>query len=195
MPKPCRSSAPLPPDIAWTIEPLGAAGGPGPLRTEVSRPFGSGGLRRRRVGLQYANDDTRRHRTCRRLSSPCAAAKAVCSPFAPGTRLTDRASTLEGLPFGPFDPFDHRTFELALREFVTRQTRFELGYVEQLYTFGDKGRDAPRADIGAGRRARDLGRLSRPGPHGGRDPHAGHRLVALVALTFRGRIGAVAGRS
>ena len=68
----------------------------------------------------------------------------------PRDSTTDRASTLEGLPFGPFDPVDHRTFELALREFVTRQTRFELGYVEQLYTFGDKGRDAPRADIGAG---------------------------------------------
>jgi hypothetical protein len=69
----------------------------------------------------------------------------------PRDTLTERASTLEGLPFGPFDPLDHRTFELALREFVTRQTRFELGYVEQLYTFGDKGRDAPRADVGAGR--------------------------------------------
>jgi len=68
----------------------------------------------------------------------------------PRDSLTERASTLEGLPFGPFDPLDHRTFELALREFVTRQTRFELGYVEQLYTFGDKGRDAPRADVGAG---------------------------------------------
>jgi hypothetical protein len=39
---------------------------------------------------------------------------------------------------------------LALRAFVAEQTRFELGYVEQLYTFGDKGRDAPLADIGAG---------------------------------------------
>ena len=68
----------------------------------------------------------------------------------PRDSLTERASTLEGLPFGPFDPLDHRTFELALREFVTLQTRFELGYVEQLYTFGDKGRDAPRADVGAG---------------------------------------------
>lgn len=68
----------------------------------------------------------------------------------PRDSLTDRASTLEGLPFGPFDPLDHRTFELALREFVARQTRFELGYVEQLYTFGDKGRDAPRAEVGAG---------------------------------------------
>jgi hypothetical protein len=68
----------------------------------------------------------------------------------PRDARTERTSTLEGLPFGPFDPLEHRTFELALREFVTRQTRFDLGYVEQLYTFGDKGRDAPLADIGAG---------------------------------------------
>jgi hypothetical protein len=68
----------------------------------------------------------------------------------PHDSTTERASTLEGLPFGPFDPLGHRTFELALREFVTRQTRFELGYVEQLYTFGDRGRDAPLADVGAG---------------------------------------------
>ncbi len=54
------------------------------------------------------------------------------------------------LPFGPFDPAGHRTFELALRAFVTEQTRFKLGYVEQLYTFGDKGRDAPLADMGEG---------------------------------------------
>ncbi len=68
----------------------------------------------------------------------------------PRDGMTDRTTSQEGLPFGPFDPVDHRTFELALREFVTRQTRFELGYVEQLYTFGDKGRDAPIADVGAG---------------------------------------------
>ena len=55
---------------------------------------------------------------------------------------------LTGLPFGPFDPDGHRTFELALRAFVTEQTRFDLGFVEQLYTFGDKGRDAPLADLG-----------------------------------------------
>lgn len=61
-----------------------------------------------------------------------------------------QVSPLEGLPFGPFDPDGHRTFEIALREFVTRQTRFELGFVEQLYTFGDKGREAPLADVGAG---------------------------------------------
>jgi hypothetical protein len=60
---------------------------------------------------------------------------------------------LAGLPFGPFDPDGHRTFELAMRAFVTAQTRFELGYVEQLYTFGDKGRDAPLADMGKGPQA------------------------------------------
>ncbi|HLI64977.1 MAG TPA: NAD regulator [Caulobacteraceae bacterium] len=64
--------------------------------------------------------------------------------------VTGAASSLPGLPFGPFDPDAHRTFELALRAFVTEQTRFELGYVEQLYTFGDRGRDAPRAEVGAG---------------------------------------------
>jgi hypothetical protein len=68
----------------------------------------------------------------------------------PHDAVTDRASTLMGLPFGPFDPDGHRTFELALRDYVTRQTRFDLGFVEQLYTFGDKGRDAPLADVGAG---------------------------------------------
>jgi hypothetical protein len=55
-----------------------------------------------------------------------------------------------GLPFGPFEPEGQRTFELAMRAFVAEQTGFELGYVEQLYTFGDKGRDAPLADVGAG---------------------------------------------
>ena len=60
------------------------------------------------------------------------------------------SGNLTGLPFGPFDPDGHRTFELALRAFVTEQTRFDLGYVEQLYTFGDKGRDAPLADLGDG---------------------------------------------
>jgi hypothetical protein len=68
----------------------------------------------------------------------------------PHDAVTDVASPLPGLPFGPFDPAGHRTFELGLRAFGTEQTRFQLGYVEQLYTFGDEGRDAPRAEMGAG---------------------------------------------
>ncbi len=56
------------------------------------------------------------------------------------------------LPSGPFDPVNDRTFERALRAFVTAQTGFKLGFVEQLYTFGDAGRDAPRATPGPDRR-------------------------------------------
>jgi hypothetical protein len=52
-----------------------------------------------------------------------------------------------GLPYGPFDPARHRTFELGLRSWVAEQTRVNLGYVEQLYTFGDKGRESPAAVI------------------------------------------------
>lgn len=50
-----------------------------------------------------------------------------------------------GLPFGAFDPEHHRTFELALRNWVSEQTGFDLGFVEQLYTFGDRGRDSVSA--------------------------------------------------
>ena len=52
------------------------------------------------------------------------------------------------LPFGPFDPARDRTFELALRDFVTDQTGFRLGFVEQLYTFGDADRASPRPTPG-----------------------------------------------
>lgn len=59
------------------------------------------------------------------------------------------------LPFGPFDPVRDRTFELALRAFVTAQTGFPLGFVEQLYTFGDAGRAFPRPTPGP-ERAREV---------------------------------------
>lgn len=51
----------------------------------------------------------------------------------------------DALPFGPFDPAHHRTLESGLRKWVGEQTRFDLGYTEQLYTFGDKGRHTPAA--------------------------------------------------
>jgi hypothetical protein len=54
-----------------------------------------------------------------------------------------------GLPFGPFDPLTHRTFEIGLRAFVEAQTGLAVGYVEQLYTFGDRGRHARPGDTGA----------------------------------------------
>ena len=47
----------------------------------------------------------------------------------------------DAIPFGPFDPASDRTLELGLRRWVREQTGLELGYVEQLYTFGDRYRD------------------------------------------------------
>lgn len=71
--------------------------------------------------------------------------------------LTTRgASDLAALPFGAFDPNAHRTFELALRGWVREQTGFQLGYVEQLYTFGDRDRESPAATL---RDAPDDGRV------------------------------------
>lgn len=55
-----------------------------------------------------------------------------------------------GLPYGPFDPERHRTFEIGMREWVERQTNVKLGYIEQLYTFGDRGREAPTAALAGG---------------------------------------------
>ena len=59
-------------------------------------------------------------------------------------RNLPRASIAEpayALPAGPFVPRKHRTFDLALRAFVREQTGFDIGYVEQLYSFGDVGRE------------------------------------------------------
>nr|WP_235560430.1 NAD regulator [Brevundimonas sp. Leaf363] len=66
--------------------------------------------------------------------------------------LTSRGEGEAALPSGPFDPLSDRTFELALRAFVTTQTGFGLGFVEQLYTFGDAGRSSPKATQGPERR-------------------------------------------
>src|SRR6201996_6618821 len=56
---------------------------------------------------------------------------------------------LAGLPFGTFDAVAHRTFEIGLRAWVEEQASLRLGYVEQLYTFGDRGRHAETGDTGA----------------------------------------------
>lgn len=56
---------------------------------------------------------------------------------------------LAGLPFGAFNPVAHRTFEIGLRSWVQEQTGLQLGYVEQLYTFGDRGRHAMIGDTDA----------------------------------------------
>src|SRR4051812_32556299 len=53
--------------------------------------------------------------------------------------LGQAASRETGLPSGPLVP-EHPTLERGLRAWVERQTQQRLGYVEQLYTFGDRDR-------------------------------------------------------
>ncbi len=46
----------------------------------------------------------------------------------------------QGIPSGPLDPDADKTLERALRRWVRHQSGLEVGYVEQLYTFGDRER-------------------------------------------------------
>jgi hypothetical protein len=59
-----------------------------------------------------------------------------------------RPESADAIPFGPFDPSSDRTLELGLRRWVREQTGLELGYVEQLYTFGDRNRDPSEGEGG-----------------------------------------------
>jgi hypothetical protein len=79
-------------------------------------------------------EETPRILTVRRAESTLAAAK-------PSTKRIPIHESSEAIPFGPFDPSSDRTLELGLRRWVREQTGLELGYVEQLYTFGDRNRD------------------------------------------------------
>lgn len=53
----------------------------------------------------------------------------------------------DALPFGPFDPDNHPTLEMGLRSWVENQTPLRPGYVEQLYTFGNKNRYAGQKGV------------------------------------------------
>ncbi|MDR6287711.1 hypothetical protein E9232_000210 [Inquilinus ginsengisoli] len=55
------------------------------------------------------------------------------------------ADGVDALPAGPLEP-QHRTLELGLRAWVETQTGQRLGYVEQLYTFGDRDRQLAGPD-------------------------------------------------
>jgi hypothetical protein len=58
----------------------------------------------------------------------------------PRALIVHHPKSADALPFGQFDPLGHRTLESGLRSWVNEQTGTQLGYVEQLYTFGDRGR-------------------------------------------------------
>ncbi|MFC3165134.1 NUDIX hydrolase [Ciceribacter thiooxidans] len=62
--------------------------------------------------------------------------------------VSDASSELESLPFGPFDPARYRTMEMSLRVAVEARTALHMGYIEQLYTFGDRGRHKMPGDAG-----------------------------------------------
>lgn len=51
-----------------------------------------------------------------------------------------------GIPSGPLEPDRDQTLEIALRRWVREQSGIELGYVEQLYTFGDLHRHRGSSD-------------------------------------------------
>ena len=68
-------------------------------------------------------------------------------------RLSAAPVDVEGLdilPHGPLDPRGDRTLELTLRGWVRERTGLDLGYVEQLYTFGDRDRGG-RGEAGGAR--------------------------------------------
>ncbi len=63
------------------------------------------------------------------------------------------------LPSGPLRP-EHRTLQTGLRAWVEQQTGLTLGYVEQLYTFGDRARTLTGSGLEHGRRALSLAYLA-----------------------------------
>jgi hypothetical protein len=78
----------------------------------------------------------------------------------PCALVVTHADGEDSLPFGPFDPGSQRTLEQGLRKWVEEQTHFDLGYTEQLYTFGDRGRHLPAAAAGGDTRLVSVGYLA-----------------------------------
>lgn len=83
-----------------------------------------------------------------RIEIGLTAAIVAMEGIAPQILTVGGGSEGTGLPSGPFEPLNHRTFEIALRTFVAEQTALNVGYIEQLYTFGDRGRHARIGDTG-----------------------------------------------
>jgi len=79
---------------------------------------------------------------------------------------------LEGLPSGPLES-THRTLEAGLRSWVERQTGQMLGYVEQLYTFGDRNRTQQVRTLSIGYLA--LVRELKPARYAGAAWHSAYR--------------------
>ena len=80
----------------------------------------------------------------RRLAVSLDAVVLAVTDDTPRVLVTEDRATLPALPSGPLDVDHDATLERGLRRYVREQTGLELGYVEQLYTFGDRDR-APDA--------------------------------------------------
>ena len=61
-------------------------------------------------------------------------------------RRRRQKASRRGLAVWAVDPLAHRTLEIGLRAWVAAQTALTVAYVEQLYTFGDRGRHARAGD-------------------------------------------------
>jgi hypothetical protein len=85
-------------------------------------------------------------------SKPAPASQVTADLIAVLVAVTDgepRVLTVEdgaALPSGPFEP-GHASLQSGLRVWVQRQTHHPLGYVEQLYTFADRGTEARHISI------------------------------------------------
>jgi hypothetical protein len=75
----------------------------------------------------------------RSLAIGLSAAIVTVTGEEPRVLVVRTAHGLEALPSGPLE-VRHRTLTAGLRNWVERQTHQALGYVEQLYTFGDRDR-------------------------------------------------------
>lgn len=99
-----------------------------------------------------------RRQTPHVVSIGLSAAIVSVSKERPCVLAVHRAGSPDALPFGPFDPLGHRTLESGLRSWVKEQTFLDLGYAEQLYTFGDRGRHL--VEPGQGPRVVSVGYLA-----------------------------------
>jgi len=73
------------------------------------------------------------------LSIGLSAVIVAASEYEPRVLTIRHGGAVEALPAGPLEA-EHRTLEIGLRSWVERQASQRLGYVEQLYTFGDRDR-------------------------------------------------------
>lgn len=87
------------------------------------------------------------------MSSPVVAeVVAVVVGVTDGTPYVLTAGEAGGLPRLPAGPLEseHRSLQEGLRSWVERQTDYDLGFVEQLYTFADAGRAGDERMVSVG---------------------------------------------